>query len=139
MGSGLAQFTREPIGTSFRSPEASAVVGGIGGHSAVGQKQRGQGQRLLPALAAGRLASSRSLSAAKKALRKMGLSSSERDLDTVAAGLTEELELRPGAGARPGFPDRAYAEVGARLTADVFGEAEILQTSERAGGATHEP
>jgi transposase-like protein len=46
------------------------------------------------ALLLGLLASSRSLSAAKDALRKMGLSSSEQDLDTVAAGLIEELELR---------------------------------------------
>jgi len=46
------------------------------------------------ALLLGLLASSRSLNAAKDALRKMGLSSSEQDLDTVAAGLIEELELR---------------------------------------------
>lgn len=46
------------------------------------------------ALLLGLLASSRSVSAAKEALRKMGLSSSEQDLDTVAAGLIEELELR---------------------------------------------
>lgn len=46
------------------------------------------------ALLLGLLASSRSVSAAKEALRRMGLSSSEQDLDTVAAGLIEELELR---------------------------------------------
>jgi transposase-like protein len=46
------------------------------------------------ALLLGLLASSRSVSAAKEALRKMGLSSCEQDLDTVAAGLIEELELR---------------------------------------------
>jgi transposase-like protein len=46
------------------------------------------------ALLLGLLGSSRSLSAAKDALKKMGLSSSEQDLDTVAAGLIEELELR---------------------------------------------
>lgn len=42
----------------------------------------------------GLLASSRSLNAAKDALQKMGLSSSQQDLDRVAAGLIEELELR---------------------------------------------
>ena len=54
------------------------------------------------ALLLGLLASSRSVSAAKEALRKMGLSSSEQDLDTVAGGLTEELELR---NTRPLDPD----------------------------------
>jgi len=54
------------------------------------------------ALLLGLLASSRSLTAAREALRRMGLSSSERDLDTVAAGLIEELELR---NTRPLGPD----------------------------------
>lgn len=54
------------------------------------------------ALLLGLLGSSRSLTAAKDALRKMGLSSSERDLDTVATGLIEELELR---NSRPLSPD----------------------------------
>jgi len=42
----------------------------------------------------------------------------------TAAGLTVLLET--GAGALAGFPDRAYAEGGASLSADVFGEADIL-------------
>jgi len=50
----------------------------------------------------GLLASSRSLSAAREALRQMGLSSSQQDLDTVAASLIEELELR---NSRPIDPD----------------------------------
>lgn len=54
------------------------------------------------ALLLGLLASSRSVSAAKEALRSMGLSSSEQDLDAVAAGLTEDLELR---NTRPLDPD----------------------------------
>jgi len=63
--------------------------------------QRGytdESQALLLAL----LASSRSINAARDALRKMGLSSSEQDLDAVAAGLIEELELR---NSRPVDPD----------------------------------
>jgi transposase-like protein len=40
------------------------------------------------------LASSRSINAAKQALRQMGLSSSEQDLDEVAASFVEELQLR---------------------------------------------
>lgn len=54
------------------------------------------------ALLLGLLGSSRSLSTAKDALRRMGLSASERDLDTVASGLIEELELR---NTRPLDPD----------------------------------
>jgi putative transposase len=50
----------------------------------------------------GLLGSSRSVNAAKDALRKMGLSSSEQELDRVAAGLIEELELR---NSRPIDPD----------------------------------
>src|SRR6185369_15712195 len=45
---------------------------------------------------------SRSLNAAKDALQKMGLSRSEQDLERVAAGLIEELELR---NSRPVDPD----------------------------------
>jgi putative transposase len=55
--------------------------------------QRGYSQE-IQALLLGLLASSRSLNAAKDALQKMGLSSSQQDLDRVAAGLIEELELR---------------------------------------------
>ena len=54
------------------------------------------------ALLLGLLASSRSIHAARDALRKMGLSSSEQDLDAVANGLIEELELR---NSRPVDPD----------------------------------
>ena len=42
----------------------------------------------------GLLSSSRSLNSAKDALQKMGLSRSQQDLETVAASLMEELELR---------------------------------------------
>jgi len=55
--------------------------------------QRGYSEE-IQALLLGLLASSRSLHAAKDALQKMGLSSSQQDLDQVAAGLIEELELR---------------------------------------------
>jgi len=55
--------------------------------------QRGYSEE-IQALLLGLLASSRSLNAAKDALQKMGLSSSQQDLDQVAAGLIEELELR---------------------------------------------
>ena len=55
--------------------------------------QRGYREE-IQALLLGLLASSRSLNAAKDALQKMGLSSSQQDLDQVAAGLIEELELR---------------------------------------------
>jgi putative transposase len=54
------------------------------------------------ALLLGLLASSRSINAARDALRKMGLSSSEQDLDNVATGLIEELDLR---NTRPVDPD----------------------------------
>jgi len=50
----------------------------------------------------GLLASARSLHAAQEALRKMGLSSSEQELERVATGLIEELELR---NTRPIDPD----------------------------------
>src|SRR3954469_2919818 len=48
----------------------------------------------VQSLLIGLLGSSRSINAAKDALQKMGLSRSERDLDRVAVGLIEELELR---------------------------------------------
>ncbi len=48
------------------------------------------------------LAASRSVSAAKDALRQMGLSISGQDLDQVATSLVEELELR---NTRPLDPD----------------------------------
>ena len=55
--------------------------------------QRGYSQE-IQALLFALLASSRSLNAAKDALQKMGLSHSQQDLDRVAAGLIEELDLR---------------------------------------------
>jgi putative transposase len=63
--------------------------------------QRGYSEE-TQALLLGLLASSRSINAARDALRKMGLSSSEQDLDTVATGLIEELDLR---NSRPVDPD----------------------------------
>jgi transposase-like protein len=54
------------------------------------------------ALLLGLLASARSVNAAKMALRKMGLSSSEDELDSVATNLVEELDLR---NTRPVDPD----------------------------------
>jgi transposase-like protein len=56
----------------------------------------------VESLLVGLLASSRSINAAKGALRKMGLSNSEQDLDRVAVGLMDELELR---NSRPIDPD----------------------------------
>lgn len=50
----------------------------------------------------GLLASSRSVNAAKDALQKMGLSGSQQDLERVATGMIEELELR---NSRPLDPD----------------------------------
>jgi len=50
----------------------------------------------------GLLSSSRSVSAAREALRKMGLSSSEQELEQIASGFMEELELR---NTRPLDPD----------------------------------
>ena len=63
--------------------------------------QRGYSEE-TQALLLGLLASSRSINAARDALRKMGLSSSEQDLDVVATGLIEELDLR---NSRPIDPD----------------------------------
>jgi len=56
----------------------------------------------IQSLLVGLLASSRSINAAKDAPQKMGLSRSEQDLDRVAVGLIEELELR---NSRPIHPD----------------------------------
>src|SRR5437764_7815557 len=56
----------------------------------------------VQSLLLGLLGSSRSINAAKDALQKMGLSSSEQDLERVAAGMIEELELR---NSRPLDPD----------------------------------
>jgi putative transposase len=63
--------------------------------------QRGYSEE-TQSLLLGLLSSSRSLSAAREALRKMGLSSSERELETIAAGFIEELDLR---NTRPLDPD----------------------------------
>jgi transposase-like protein len=54
------------------------------------------------ALLLGLLASSRSLNAAKSALRRIGLSGAEQDIEAVAADFIEELELR---NTRPLDPD----------------------------------
>jgi transposase-like protein len=48
----------------------------------------------VQSLLIGLLTSSRSVNAAKDALQKMGLSRCEQDLERVAVGLIEELELR---------------------------------------------
>ena len=68
-------------------------------------------QTLLLAL----LASSRSLNAAKAALRKLGLSGSEQDIDSVAHEFIEELQLRNSRSLDPDllalFLDAKYVEV----------------------------
>ena len=56
----------------------------------------------VQSLLLGLLGSSRSIHAAKDALQKMGLSSSEQDLEQVATGMIEELELH---NSRPLDPD----------------------------------
>jgi len=56
----------------------------------------------VQSLLLGLLCSSRSINAAKDSLQKMGLSRSEQDLERVAMGLIEELELR---NSRPIHPD----------------------------------
>ena len=56
----------------------------------------------VQSLLMGLLGSSRSINAAKDALQKMGLSRSEQDLERVAVGLIDELELR---NSRPIHPD----------------------------------
>ena len=66
-----------------------------------GPYQRGYGDE-SQALLLNLLASSRSVNAARDALQKMGLSVCERDLDSVASSLVEELQLR---NSRPIDPD----------------------------------
>jgi putative transposase len=56
----------------------------------------------VQSLLLGLLSSSRSINAAKDALQKMGLSSSEKDLERVAEEMIEELQLR---NSRPLDPD----------------------------------
>ena len=56
----------------------------------------------LQSLLLGVLCSARSVNAAKTALRKMGVNSSSEELDTVASGFIEELEL---VNSRPIDPD----------------------------------
>jgi len=63
--------------------------------------QRGYSEE-TQSLLLGLLSSSRSLSAARDALHQMGLSHSEPELEKVAAGFMEELELR---NTRPLDPD----------------------------------
>ncbi|HYR89924.1 MAG TPA: IS256 family transposase [Terriglobia bacterium] len=63
--------------------------------------QRGYSEE-VQSLLMGLLASSRSINAAKDALEKMGLASSQQDLDRVAANMIEELDLR---NSRPLPPD----------------------------------
>jgi transposase-like protein len=63
--------------------------------------QRGYSEE-TQSLLLGLLRSSRSVSAARDALHKMGLSSSEQELEKVALGFIEELELR---NTRPLDPD----------------------------------
>jgi transposase-like protein len=75
---------------------------------------RGYGEE-TQALLLGLLASARSINAAKAALRKMGLSSSEEELNTVATNLVEELDLRNTHPVDPDllalFLDGKYVEV----------------------------
>ncbi len=63
----------------------------------------------VQSLLLGLLGSSRSIHAAKDAFQKMGLSSSEQDLERVATGMIEELELR---NSRPLDPDMLALFVG---------------------------
>lgn len=63
--------------------------------------QRGYSEE-VQSLLLGLLSSSRSVNAAKDALRKMGLSHSSQDLERVATTMIEELELR---NSRPIDPD----------------------------------
>jgi transposase-like protein len=63
--------------------------------------QRGYSDE-VQSLLLGLLGSSRSVNAAKDALQKMGLSCSDQELERVATGLIEELELR---NSRPIDPD----------------------------------
>src|SRR3990172_8864107 len=63
--------------------------------------QRGYSDE-MQALLLGLLGSARSINAAKTALKKMGLGSCSEELDSVASGLVEELEL---VNSRPVDPD----------------------------------
>src|SRR6516225_8603351 len=63
--------------------------------------QRGYSEE-TQSLLLGLLSSSRSVAAAREALHKMGLSNSEQELEKIAAGFIEELELR---NTRPLDPD----------------------------------
>jgi transposase-like protein len=63
--------------------------------------QRGYSEE-IQSLLLGLLASSRSVNAAKDALQKMGLTRCQQDVERVAVGLIEELELR---NSRPIHPD----------------------------------
>jgi transposase-like protein len=63
--------------------------------------QRGYSDE-VQALILGLLGSARSINAAKTALKKMGLGSCSEELDSVASGLVEELEL---VNSRPVDPD----------------------------------
>lgn len=76
--------------------------------------QRGYSEE-TQSLLLGLLSSSRSLSAARDALHKMGLSHSEPELEKVAAGFMEELELRNTRSLDPDllalFCDGKYVEV----------------------------
>ena len=75
--------------------------------------QRGYSEE-TSALLMGLLTSSRSINAAKQALRQMGLSNSEEELDQVAANLVEELQLRNSRSLDPDllalFVDGKYVE-----------------------------
>jgi putative transposase len=63
--------------------------------------RRGYSEEVQPLLL-GLLSSSRSINAAKNALQSMGLARSEQDMERIAAGLIEELDLR---NSRPIHPD----------------------------------
>jgi transposase-like protein len=66
-----------------------------------GRYQRGFSEE-TQSLLLGLLSASRSVSAAREALRKMGLSSSQQELEQIATSFIEELELR---NTRPLDPD----------------------------------
>lgn len=87
------------VPTDIRVPRTRS--GGFRPASLPSRYRRGYGEEVESLLLA-LLASSRSVNAAKNALVKMGLSTSEQDLDRVAAGMIEELELR---NSRPLSPD----------------------------------
>jgi putative transposase len=76
--------------------------------------QRGFAEEMEPLLL-GLLLSSRSISSAKTALRRLGLPISEKDLDAVSAELVEEMELRNTSPISPDmlavFMDGKYVEI----------------------------